>query len=135
MTLAQKILGWHQHVVTMLQVRRSPHRVTSVSPTSQNALDESATARAAADKAAAELIAEEQLAAIRHQQACVRAAHIKAKRHKQKLTEESQHHHTSQSRNTKAVELAHTDSLAFNNAINIDAVVSDFAHPVSCSSL
>lgn len=80
--------------------------------------------------AAAELIAEEQLAAIQHQQqqAGIKAAHLKAQKHKHKLAEESRHSCTSLDKSTKTGQLAQTDSLAGKHAINIDAVVSLLVH-------
>ena len=91
--------------------------------------DESLAAQTAADMAAAELIAEEQLAAIRQQQAGIKAAHMKAQKLKHKLVEEPRHSRTSSDKSTKKGQLAHTDSLAGNHAIDIDAVVSLLVHP------
>lgn len=106
----------------LLQVRRSPQRAPAESPALQSVPSESLAAQTAANKAAAELIAEEQLAAIRLQQGCVRTALMKAK--KQKHKQESQPGRTSSSKIEQGGQLAESDCLEGERAINIDAVVS-----------
>ena len=112
----------------LLQVRRSPQRTPAESPAAQSVLHESLAAQTAADKAAAELIAEEQLAAIRQQQACVRTTRMKAKRQKHK--QECQPGHTNFNKSAKGGQLAKSDCLAGKHAINVDAVVSLLVQPL-----
>ena len=126
-------LGNHGMFVNLLQVRRSPQRLQAVHPTLQNAPDESLAAQRAADKAAAELIAEEQVAAIRQQQACMRAAHTKAKKQEPRHNSQkgSQGHHTIHNKDASSSPAAYADSLVPIHAINIDAVVYGLAHDTS----
>lgn len=119
-----------QPFVSLLQVRRSPQGPHAVPHTLQHALDDSPAAQLAADRAAAELIAEEQTAAIRHQQACSRAAHTKAKKQelRRNSQEGSQDHHTVHNKGTSVAPSAHADGLAATLSINIDAMVCGLAH-------
>lgn len=117
-----------EHLDNLLQVRRSPQRVPAASCTPQDVSDESLAAQTAADMAAAELIAEEQLAAIQHQQAGIKAAHMKAQKQKHKLAQESRHSRSKSDKSTKEGQLAQTSGLADKHAIDIDAVVSLLVH-------
>lgn len=128
--LLLELCGSHGNCVSLLQVRRSPQGPHAVPHTVQHALDDSPAAQLAADRAAAELIAEEQTAAIRHQQACIRAAHTKAKKQelRRNSQEGSQHHHTIDTKGASVAASAHADNLATTHAINIDAVVYGLVH-------
>ena len=130
-----KRLGAIEHVMYLLQVRRSPQHAPAVSPTSQNMSNESLTAQAAANKAAAELIAEEQLAAIQQQQACIKTICDKAKKQKQKLAQKSQPGRTDSNRSAKGGQSPKSGHLASNYPINIDAVVSLLMQPLPHNSL
>lgn len=114
----------------LLQVRRSPQRVHAVSVTVQNAPDDSLAAQLAADRAAAELIAEEQIAAIRHQQACIRAAHTRAKKQelRQNNQERSQQHQTIDNKGAKDVATSQAYTPALTQLINTDTMVPGLAH-------